>query len=147
MLGLGSFRQKTKKNRNRPAIPCFFYSKNRWHRLTAAFTTVFSCPLHSDNTAANENGKKINIKFRQQRLSCCVWEARVIYILLNTLNWNLGFYLAHQWNKGFRLSWAEREKGGVYLPWQKADRSSPQSHGSVINKKVNHICVQWICGR
>lgn len=29
--------------------------------------------------------------FRQLRLSCCVWKAQVIHILLNTLNWNLDF--------------------------------------------------------
>lgn len=48
----------------------------------------------SDTTAANENRNKTKKKFRPQRLSCCVWEARVIHILLNALNWNLGFYLA-----------------------------------------------------
>lgn len=30
---------------------------------------------------------------------------------------------------------------------QKADRSSPQPHGSIINKTVNHVCVRWICSR
>lgn len=45
--------------------------------------------------------------FRQLRLSCCVWKAQVIHILLNTLNWNLGFICC--WCNNEPEGWGEEE--------------------------------------